>query len=288
MALRLPVVMVAVLLLTAGCAGVLPQAEPTTTVSPGITEPNTNTNGGDGSVGGVPIGGVSVAPSPDAGRYEFVDSSYVGSTMGPVPPGTIAVTGTGQVTAEPDLAFVSVTVTAQAADAATARSDVASDADRVRSALRDLGLSDGAIRTSYFSVSPRYDYRESGQELIGYVATHAFEIRSAPDQAGVVLDTAIDNGADRVYGVHFGLTEATQRDLRAEALRTAVGDARADADVLASAAGVTITGVHAMSTGGPSYVPYATAAAERADAQTTIDPSPVTVRAAVSIWYTIG
>lgn len=307
----LAAIVVALLAITAGCTGALtaPAADATEPAPATDTEParggpgaptsGAGVTGGAGSTGSVAVGSAERGPSagmameastavgrasPDAFQPSV---GGFGASVGEA--GTITVSGTGQVTADPDLALVYVTVQARADSADAARGQVASDVARMRDALRALGVSDEDVRTTYYHVGPRYDYSRDRQELIGYVATHGFEIRSAVDGAGEVVDTAVGNGADTVSGVQFTLTDETRLELRRQALGEAVRDARADADAIAAAADVTITGVSAASTGGPVVVPYAgrLAAAEGADAPTTFDTGPVTVTASVAIAYAI-
>lgn len=213
-----------------------------------------------------------------------------GSTVGEA--GTVTVSASGSVTADPDLAIVRVAVESRADTADAAREAVAADAANVRDALRDLGIPDENVRTAYYHLSAEYDYDRTGtgeRVPTGYVATHAFEVRTDVDMAGQVVDTAVTSGADRVSGVQFTLADDTRQELRAQALANAVEHARADADAIAGAAGLSVTGVHAASTTSATVYPYA-AVAERADAggQTTFDAGPVTVTAQVTVAYTVA
>lgn len=256
-------------------------------------------SGTDGAVSREPIGenpgegtassgapGASVA-RPDRPNPNGVTGTGVGVPSGVGESGTIAVSGTGQVSADPDLALVSVAVQARANTADGAREQVAADVSRMRRAIRDLGIPDDAVRTTYYHVSPQYDPDRDRQEVVGYVASHGLEIRSAVDGAGDVVDTAVGNGAGRVTGVQFSLTDETQRQLRGQASTDTVENAGSDADAIAGAADVSITGVHSASTSGPVVIPYAVGTAEAGDGGTTFDTGPVTVTAYVTVAYTI-
>ncbi|MGM0590670.1 MAG: SIMPL domain-containing protein [Halobacteriota archaeon] len=210
--------------------------------------------------------------------------TYGDSVDGP----TISVTGTGEATADADLAVVSVSVTDRTDTADAARARVAGDVDRMRAALRGANVSDEAVTTASFRVSPEYDFSGDRRELVGYVAEHAFKIEVDPDQAGDIVDLTVGNGADRVDGLQFTLSDETRAQLRAEALTTAVESARADADTIAAASDLSVTGVHSASTGG-DFGPVPTTTAEDAAAgqsRTVLEPGPVTVSATVSVTYT--
>jgi hypothetical protein len=199
---------------------------------------------------------------------------------------TISTAGTGQVSAEADLAVVSVAVTARADSADDARGQVADGVASVREALADAGLPEDAVTTAFFSVRPSDDDEDRVPD--SYRATHALRIETDPARAGEVVDLAVGNGATEVNGVQFTLSDETRDELRAEALAQAVERARADADAVAVAANLELTGVRSISVGtdrspGPFY---AETAADRGG-QTSFAPGPVTVSASVSITYTV-
>jgi hypothetical protein len=203
---------------------------------------------------------------------------------------TIDVSGTGEAAAEADLAVVSVAVSARADTADDARGAVATDVESMRTALRDAGVPDEAVTTAFFRISPRYEVIDREREVIGFEAVHAFRIETDPGRAGEVVDLAVGNGADRVDGIAFTLSDERRADLRERALTGAVEAARADADAVAAATDLSITGVASASTSG-GFVPVFDArvaedAAGRAGAPTTLEPGPVTVTATVSVSYT--
>lgn len=213
------------------------------------------------------------------------------TTSGSAP--TISTTGNGEVSTEADVAVLTVAVMAREDTANAAREAVAADAERMRSALLDAGVAEDAITTQNYRINPRMDgFREGGdREITGYEAVHTYRIETTPDNAGTVVDTAVGNGASQVYGVYFTLSDERRAELRAEALEQAMDDARTDADTIASAAGLTVTGVQSASTGG-GYSPIYESRAVAADAggaggvPTQFDAGPVTVTANVQVTYT--
>ena len=200
---------------------------------------------------------------------------------------TISVSGVGTAEAEPDLALVRVAVVSEADTAEAARDATASAVQSMRDAFRNNGVPDEAVRTSYYNLQPVYEYTDDRRELVGYQASHGFEIEIGPDRSGEIIDLAVDNEATRVDGIQFTLTEETRADLREEAIRDAMSSARADADTIAEAAGVTITGLHSASTGSVSFVPFEARGGDAAESRTVIEPGPVTVSANVQATYSI-
>lgn len=210
-----------------------------------------------------------------------------GSDAGASDPATISATGSGEVTAEADLAVVSVSVTATADSADAARQQVATDAERMRQALRDAGIEDDAVETVAYRVNPEYDHSGDSRDIVGYRAVHTYKVEVEPDRAGDVVDVAVGNGADQIDNVAFTLTDETRAELREQAIGNAVDAARTDAEAVASASDLTLGDVRSASTDGgfrPTY--YERAALEdTAGGGTSFEPGPVTVTATVSVTY---
>ncbi len=202
---------------------------------------------------------------------------------------TISVSATGQAAAEPDQAVLRVAVLASGEDANAVRERLAENATQLRQALRRVGVGDDRVRTVAFSIDREYREQNGDRVPAGFQGVHAFEITlSNASRAGAVLDAAVSNGADRVDGVELTLSEERRREIRAEALRDAIDNARANADVIAESTNLTIEGVHSVSTGDFSYSPIrveALSADAGGQAATEIESGPVTVTAQVSVTY---
>jgi uncharacterized protein YggE len=203
-----------------------------------------------------------------------------GGAAGP----TISVSATGSASADPDLAVVHLSVEATADAANAARGQVTRDVERVRTALRDADVTDAAVTTT-FGIAPVYNYSRGERERVGYRAVHALAVDIGPDRAGDVIDLAVGAGATGVDGVRFTLSDERRAELRATALDRAMDAARADADGIANAADLSVTGIRQASTGA-AFVPHPTARFESADGgETSIQPAPVTVTVTVDVTY---
>lgn len=202
---------------------------------------------------------------------------------------TIAVSATGQVTAEPDRAIVRVAVLASAEEANVVRERLARNASNVTEALRQAGIGDDRIRTVSYRIEQQF--REAGDERVpaGFEGSHTFEITvDNASRAGAIVDVAVSNGADRVEQVQLVLSEDRRREVRAEALRDAMENARANAEVIAESANLSIVGVHLAATADLSSSPVrakVTEAAAVGRAETNIESGPVTVTAKVQVTY---
>lgn len=201
---------------------------------------------------------------------------------------SVSVSATGEIEAQPDQAIVSVAVTATGNDSTAVREELASQTESLRSALLEYGLSQDAIRTAQYDI--RQDPRERRQQgdSAPYRGYHVFELTvEDTDAAGEVVDTSVSNGADRVDGVSFTLSDDKREDLHNEALTKAMENARNRADTLADAGDITVTGVHTIATSETRHYDYRvqTAEASAAGASTSIESGPVTVTANVRVTY---
>ncbi|GAB6860695.1 SIMPL domain-containing protein [Haloplanus litoreus] len=198
---------------------------------------------------------------------------------------TIAVSATGTASAEADLAVVSLGVEVTAESANAAREGVARGVNGVRSALADADIPDASVTTTAFGIAPVYDYHDGERELRGYRAVQSLAVETEPARAGEIVDLAVGAGATNVDGVRFTLSDERRAELRATALDRAMGAARTDADGIASAADLSVTGVRHASTGA-AFDPVPVARFEdTAAGETTFQPAPVTVTAAVDVTY---
>ena len=200
---------------------------------------------------------------------------------------TLSVSGTGTVKITPDVADVQLGVQITRQTVKAARDDAATAMNAVIDALHSLGIADADIQTSYINIGPVYDYN-SGQTITGYqvgnvVTVHVTDLSKLAD----VIDASVSAGATTVNSVTFDVSNRS--DLEQQARTAAVKDARAHADTLAAAAGVTISGVSSISeTQMATPFPYAMAAGVAADAKSTpVMPGTSSISLTVSVVYTI-
>jgi len=201
----------------------------------------------------------------------------------------IHTSATGEVTTTPDQAEISVSVQTEHPDPRQAQSENAAIMARVIAALKGAGVAESDLKTTGFSLYPNYD--ESGsifaKNIKFYRATNTLLIRVRNiGQAGDLLDLTVANGANNVNGISFLVSDEKQLSLRNEALTAAVTRARADADTVAKAAGLTIAGVKEITVGG-AYVPVPRAEMSYAGkaVATPLQPGEMTVTASVSVTY---
>lgn len=155
-------------------------------------------------------------------------------------PPMITVTGTGTVEAAPDIATLSIGVTTMGETAATALSANSAQLEAVMARLTAAGIEARDMQTSNLSINPNWTgYDSSTPTIAGYVASNMLTVRvRALDTTGTILDAAVADGANTLNGLTFGLSNP--EPAYNEARKAAVADARAKAELLAEAAGVTL------------------------------------------------
>lgn len=211
------------------------------------------------------------------------------ATAGQSGPGekSVSVSATGQIEAKPDQAIVRVAITATGNDSTAVREELAEQAESMRSALREYGLDSADIRTRHYDIEQAHRERREKGDAAPYRGIHAFALTvNDTSAAGDVLDVAVSNGADRVDGVAFTLSEEKRERLHNEALKKAMANANSRAETLATAGDISITGVHSIATARTRYSDYRVETAQAdAGSATAIESGPVTVTAHVRVTY---
>ena len=205
----------------------------------------------------------------------------------------IAVAGTGSVTARPDVAQINLGVSVTAPTVARARADAAAAMTRVQDALKQKNVAEKDVQTQSLSISPQYDFQDrTAPRITGYQVSNQVRVTvRAIDSASEVLDAVVAAGRDavRVNGIAFAVDQPEA--LLAQAREEAVKNARARAEVLAKAAGVTLGKARSISESGGGFAPQPALAAPRtgaAEASTPINPGEQRLSVTVSIVYEIA
>jgi uncharacterized protein YggE len=155
----------------------------------------------------------------------------------------VRASGEATVTAKPDRALIDIGVVTRAATAQAASTQNAAQSTQVLNSIRQILGSAGEVKTSGYSLSPRYDDRVGqSARLTGYDASNTVLV-TVDDLPilGKIIDAATNTGANNITGISFTLKNDTA--VRAEALRQATVKARENAEVLAKALEVRVIGV---------------------------------------------
>ena len=159
-------------------------------------------------------------------------------------PAVISVTGTGEVSAAPDQAFINSGVTTQGATAREALDANTKAMNELMATLKEAGIEPRDIQTSGFSVSPNYVYTDARDangytlppKINGYQVYNTVNVRIRQlDTLGTVLDKQVTVGANTINGITFSVADPSK--LYDEARKVAFADAKEKAGLYADAAG---------------------------------------------------
>ncbi|WP_394238955.1 SIMPL domain-containing protein [Niallia oryzisoli] len=154
-------------------------------------------------------------------------------------PFTMTIEGEGQLKVKPDQATISLGVVTENLNPQKAQEENAEITSSVILALKEAGIDENDIRTTSYSVNPRYDYIDGKSVLRGYEVEHQLEVTVKNLAAiGSIYDTAIKNGANRSGMIQFLVA---QHDLfYREALNRAVQNSKEKAEEIAQSIGAVL------------------------------------------------
>lgn len=168
-------------------------------------------------------------------------------------PREITVTGSATVDAAPDVASVSAGVETQAPSAADALKASNEAMTAVFAALKAAGVADADMQTSQLTLNPVFAPDAGDQQVapkvVAYQASNMVTVQVRDVASlGKMIDALTQAGANRLYGVSFDVDEPGA--VLDTARQKAVADARHKAELFATAAGVKLGQVRAISEGG--------------------------------------
>lgn len=201
----------------------------------------------------------------------------------------IVTSAVGTSTVVPDRASLQVAVETRASTAAEAGSSNAQLQQRVIGAIVGKGIQANRISTSGYSIYPNERRGTGGERLsIEYVARNTVSVDlERLDQLGGVIDAALGAGANVISSIN--LYSSKQEEARRSAMEDAIRKARADAEVLAKAAGGSLGNPIEITTGA-DFSPrlYSAVAMERAATPIAAGEQDVSVTVTVRWALIIG
>ena len=193
---------------------------------------------------------------------------------------TITISAEGKVDAAPDVARVDFSVIAQGKTPKEVQRQVSEKMNKIADFIKEQGVDAKDIKTLNISVNPRYYYSydypripcplmsevypsssspiscpPKSPVIIGYEASQTLDVKIRElDNAGDIIDGAVENGATQVGGINFSIDDPDE--LKAQAREQAFRKARAKAEALAKIAGMKIKRVITFSESDGYFPPY--------------------------------
>lgn len=200
----------------------------------------------------------------------------------------ITVTGTGQITAVPDMATITLGVTNEADEAGDAMAATSEAVATILDRLEAMGIAARDMQTQQFSIHPVWSNRGSSSDgrskITGFQASNMVLVRVRDlDRLGDILDAVIADGANNFNGLQFSVQNPDP--LIDKARQAAVANAIARAELLTSAAGVSLGAVLSIAEHGGGSQPMAMASMR--DSSAPVAAGEVSINASVSMVFAI-
>lgn len=198
----------------------------------------------------------------------------------------MTVTGNGSISVEPDIAQIQLEVVTENTQLSQAQQENADKMNQVIQALTQLGIPNEDIQTTAFNIQPVYDFVDGKQIFRGYEVVNTITVQfKGIDQTGIVIDTAVQNGVNRVSNIQFTIENEQVYDQ--QALSAALINASEKAQTIARTMQLNLDPipVKIIEIINASPIAYKTFAATEASITTPIEPGQIVIHAAVETQF---
>src|ERR671915_2377447 len=212
---------------------------------------------------------------------------------------TLSVSGSAFTKVKPDRVFISIGVETTNKTAKASLDANSESMNKIISALRNSGVKENETSTSSFTISPNYNYTESGTilNITGFTVTNSIQIDSSIlANISSWIDAAVASGANSINSIDFRISNKLLEDTKNMLIKDAIANAEEKADIVSPELGLKVIGVKSITVGEFDYIqppqPFMEkrfdAAAGAGAATTPILAGEQEVSASVSIVFLIG
>ncbi|MFA5931448.1 MAG: SIMPL domain-containing protein [archaeon] len=205
------------------------------------------------------LAGILVAVSFNAG-INSSPSNVILNSDGKLDVKTLSVSGNVTKMVSPNKVDIVLSVETLDLLAQKSQSDNAVIADKVKGSLEALSSVKAEVKTVSYSVNEEFEWNDitKKSESIGYRTVNQIQVtlnEADISSAGKIIDIAVENGANRVSSIAFGLTKSRELAVRKTALNEASSTAKIKAESIAQGLGITIGEVRTVSENSFYYTP---------------------------------
>ena len=152
---------------------------------------------------------------------------------------TIVVSGEGKITATPDIARISFSMTTEGKNPETIQAENTRKMNAAIAFLKEQGIAEKDIKTSNYSLYPKYDYTRppvifypdgNRQEIIGYTLTQSVMVKVRDlEKVGKIFSGITAQGINQIDSLSFDIDdpESVMNEARDEAFKKARDKAKA-------------------------------------------------------------
>lgn len=167
-----------------------------------------------------------------------------------------------------------------------AQQENASIMNRVIQSIMALTIPKENIQTATYTIAPIYDYVDGKQVFKGYEVANAITVK-IPDTnlVGVVIDTAVENGANRISSIQFKIDNADA--YYQQALSLALHNAQMKANTIAQTMQLSVhpQPIEIVEENESGPVLYKSMAMADSSMVTPIEQGQITISAAVRVTF---
>jgi uncharacterized protein len=175
-------------------------------------------------------------------------SNAIAPASAQAPVRSLSVSGAGQVSLKPDIAYIYIGVHTENPSASEAVAQNNTRTQALIEALKAAGVAEDDLRTTNFSIwtSTQYDPATNQPTGTFYVVDNTVyvTVRDLP-KLGDTLDAAVKAGANNINSIQFDVADKTKA--MSDARAAAVQNAKKQAEELAAAAGVSLGNIQTIS-----------------------------------------
>lgn len=210
---------------------------------------------------------------------------------------SVTVQGNANIKAVPDLVSVYLNIQTKGNTSSEAKDANTEIYNKLIDGIVALGFDEPDIKTESYSIYPNIIWRNGKQTEEGFIATHALKIEFSTDKIEkltYIIDAGVDAGAGINY-INFELTQESQNNYKAQALKLAAEDARIKAESVAGGLDKEVGKLISVSVSDFGYSPwniytaksggYGEDAATAREVATAIQPSGQDINAVVSATF---
>ena len=211
---------------------------------------------------------------------------------------TLFVTGSATTQTKPDKVTISLGVETTNAKAKTALGTNSELMNKIINALKIAGVNENETSTSSFTITPNRDYTidKNQGKLVGFTVSNSIQIDSYNvNDSSEWIDISVSSGANNVNNIYFSMSDKKLEGIKNELLKEAIGNARAKADIAASALGLKIDGIKSVNIdqASPFFTEPTLYAAESSKIDGVSAPTPIIageqqISMSVSIIFLLG
>lgn len=196
----------------------------------------------------------------------------------------ISVDGSGEVYIEPDIATINIGLETKNTDASVAQIENNEIMQKITQAMKDLNIDEKDIQTINYNIYRSYEYNDENQ-ADQFIVNNSFKIIVRDlENIGLVVDKAVELGANQVNSIQFSVID--QNKAYKEALDLAVVEAKEKAEQLAANIDEKIESVVSISENSNNYPVFSDMGYVREEsAMAPIETGQLTIRANVSVKF---